>query len=97
MAAAKTNVGSTEGDIRSAAASRKFGRLQRIAGGAFSNGFSADRSRQAQVIGNGVPLPMGRAVARAVKRAMGYEFAEVGTVPIESNDGICSLSTQMTP
>jgi DNA (cytosine-5)-methyltransferase 1 len=25
------------------------------------------------VIGNGVPLPMGRAIARAVKRAMGYE------------------------
>lgn len=25
-----------------------------------------------EVIGNGVPLPMGRAVARAVKRAMGY-------------------------
>jgi DNA (cytosine-5)-methyltransferase 1 len=28
-----------------------------------------------KVIGNGVPLPMGRAVARAVKKAMGYECA----------------------
>jgi DNA (cytosine-5)-methyltransferase 1 len=27
-------------------------------------------------VGNGVPLPMGRAIAKAVKRAMGYEFAE---------------------
>jgi DNA (cytosine-5)-methyltransferase 1 len=29
-----------------------------------------------EVVGNGVPLPMGRAVARAVKRAMGYELTE---------------------
>ena len=29
-----------------------------------------------EVIGNGVPLPMGRAVARAVKRAMGYPLTE---------------------
>lgn len=29
-----------------------------------------------KAVGNGVPLPMGRAVARAVKRAMGYELAE---------------------
>lgn len=28
-----------------------------------------------RVIGNGVPLPMGRAVARAVKRAIGYQEA----------------------
>lgn len=28
-----------------------------------------------RVVGNGVPLPMGRAIARAVKRAMGYEAA----------------------
>ncbi len=28
------------------------------------------------VIGNGVPLPMGRAIARAVKRAMGYDCEE---------------------
>src|SRR5207302_2042731 len=27
-------------------------------------------------VGNGVPLPMGRAVARAVKRAMGYPLEE---------------------
>jgi DNA (cytosine-5)-methyltransferase 1 len=27
-----------------------------------------------KVVGNGVPLPMGRAIARAVKRAMGYEL-----------------------
>lgn len=30
---------------------------------------------QRQMIGNGVPLPMGRAVARAVKRALGIEVA----------------------
>lgn len=30
-------------------------------------------SGKCAVIGNGVPLPMGRAIARAVKRAMGYE------------------------
>jgi DNA (cytosine-5)-methyltransferase 1 len=29
-----------------------------------------------RVVGNGVPLPMGRAVAKAVKRAMGYELTE---------------------
>jgi DNA (cytosine-5)-methyltransferase 1 len=27
-------------------------------------------------IGNGVPLPMGRAIAKAVKRAMAYDFSE---------------------
>jgi len=27
-----------------------------------------------RVVGNGVPLPMGRAIAKAVKRAMGYEL-----------------------
>ena len=36
--------------------------------------FTAHGKRKA--IGNGVPLPMGRAVAKAVKRAMGYELAE---------------------
>jgi DNA (cytosine-5)-methyltransferase 1 len=30
-----------------------------------------------RVIGNGVPLPMGRAVAQAVKRALGYELEPV--------------------
>jgi len=30
-------------------------------------------SAKRQMLGNGVPLPMGRAIARAVKRAMGYE------------------------
>jgi DNA (cytosine-5)-methyltransferase 1 len=29
-----------------------------------------------EAIGNGVPLPLGRAVAQAVKRAMGYELTE---------------------
>lgn len=29
-------------------------------------------SGKRQIVGNGVPLPMGRAIARAVKRAMGY-------------------------
>lgn len=33
-------------------------------------GFTVQAAREA--IGNGVPLPMGRAIARAVKRAMGY-------------------------
>jgi DNA (cytosine-5)-methyltransferase 1 len=28
-----------------------------------------------KMVGNGVPLPMGRAVARAVKKAMGYEMS----------------------
>lgn len=32
-----------------------------------------------EVIGNGVPLPMGRAVARAVKRAMGYALEQVAS------------------
>lgn len=27
-----------------------------------------------EVIGNGVPLPLGRAVARAVRQAMGYQL-----------------------
>lgn len=32
-------------------------------------------SARRQMLGNGVPLPMGRAVARAVKRALGIELA----------------------
>lgn len=32
-----------------------------------------------KMIGNGVPLPMGRAIAKAVKRAMGYELVEVAS------------------
>jgi site-specific DNA-cytosine methylase len=36
--------------------------------------FTADGKRQ--IIANGVPLPMGRAIAKAVKRAMGYDLAE---------------------
>lgn len=35
--------------------------------------WTSDAKRRA--IANGVPLPMGRAIARAVKRAMGYEAA----------------------
>jgi DNA (cytosine-5)-methyltransferase 1 len=35
--------------------------------------FTADGKRQ--IIANGVPIPMGRAIAKAVKRAMGYEAA----------------------
>lgn len=31
-------------------------------------------SAKVKAVGNGVPLPMGRAVAKAVKRAMGYEL-----------------------
>lgn len=33
-------------------------------------------SAKRQLIGNGVPIPMGRAIARAVKRAMGYPTSE---------------------
>lgn len=36
--------------------------------------FTAEGKRQ--MLGNGVPLPMGRAIARAVKRAMGYEAGD---------------------
>jgi hypothetical protein len=32
------------------------------------------REAKRKAVGNGVPLPMGRAVARAVKQAMGYTF-----------------------
>ncbi len=32
------------------------------------------KTGKCQLIGNGVPIPMGRAVAKAVKKAMGYEF-----------------------
>lgn len=32
-------------------------------------------SAKVKAIGNGVPLPMGRAVAKAVKKAMGYDFS----------------------
>lgn len=39
-------------------------------------GFTREAKRKA--VGNGVPLPMGRAVARAVKQAMNYTFAALG-------------------
>jgi DNA (cytosine-5)-methyltransferase 1 len=39
---------------------------------------------KSKAIGNGVPLPMGRAVARAVKRALGIESAIVRWKPPES-------------
>ena len=34
------------------------------------------KSAKEVVIGNGVPLPMGRAVAKAVKRALGIDATE---------------------
>jgi len=34
-------------------------------------------SAKRKMLGNGVPLPMGRAIAQAVKRTMGYSFQEV--------------------
>lgn len=37
--------------------------------------FTSSGKRQA--VGNGVPLPMGRAIAKAVKQAMGYALTEV--------------------
>lgn len=39
-----------------------------------------------RVIGNGVPLPMGRAVARAVKQAIGYEMAARQPVDVAPAD-----------
>lgn len=39
----------------------------------FADSLPFTRDMKYEVIGNGVPLPMGRAVARAVKRALGIE------------------------
>jgi len=41
----------------------------------FLNGAPFTQQGKRVVVGNGVPLPMGRAVARAVKRALGLEVA----------------------
>lgn len=52
------------------------------------------------VVGNGVPLPMGRAIAKAVKRAMGYDFPGVSGVvetgPDNTNLGAVSTSPRET-
>jgi DNA (cytosine-5)-methyltransferase 1 len=39
-------------------------------------------SAKHHMIGNGVPLPMGRAIAKAVKRAMGYQFTDSISNPV---------------
>lgn len=47
--------------------------------------FTVDAAKKA--VGNGVPLPMGRAVARAVVKAMGYDFGRHGTEQGAENNG----------
>lgn len=45
----------------------------------FLDGSPLTQQGKLKVIAQGVPLPMGRAVARAVKRAMGYPLSEVAS------------------
>ena len=58
------------------ATKRAFGDMCRLQG--LAADFLSDApftvKGKSQVVGNGVPIPMGRAVAKAVKKAMGYEF-----------------------
>jgi DNA (cytosine-5)-methyltransferase 1 len=61
------------GDIASRRTVEKAIRLQGLPEGFLEKApFTVDGKQR--VLGNGVPLPMGRAVARAVKQAMGYQL-----------------------